>query len=208
MQDFRIAGFILCNLFIMKKNLLLLLAGLVLSTGLLQAQGKSHLHISLGGAPAEFTSFQENQSGGIIDLYTMYEPQYVMNTEVPVFTLDYAVDMGRWFRLGLEMNYAELRGSVSYMLGNRPRMDFEKYILTALPELRLRIPSPRHFRLYCKAAAGVMVTMGKHQDPPVRFAYDLVPIGAEWGGQKIYGLGELCWGNVIRGGRIGLGFRF
>lgn len=59
MQDFRIAGFILCNLFIMKKNLLLLLAGLVLSTGLLQAQGKSHLHISLGGAPAEFTSFQE-----------------------------------------------------------------------------------------------------------------------------------------------------
>ena len=95
MQDFRIAGFILRNLFIMKKNLLLLLAGLVLSTGLLQAQGKSHLHISLGGAPAEFTSFQENQSGGIIDLYTMYEPQYVMNTEVPVFTLDYAVDMGR-----------------------------------------------------------------------------------------------------------------
>ncbi len=208
MQDFCIAGFILRNLLIMKKNLLLLLAGLVLSTGLLQAQGNRHLHISLGGAPADFSNFQDNSSGDVIDLYNLYEPQYVINAEVPVLTLEYAVDVNRWIRLGLEMDYAELRGSVSYMLGNRPRMDFEKYTISAMPELRVRIPSPRHFRLYCKAAAGARINLGKHQDPPVLFAYNLVPIGAEWGGQKIYGLGELCLGNVIMGGRIGLGFRF
>lgn len=208
MQDFRMAGFIMRNLFIMKKNLLLLLAGLVLSTGLLQAQGKSHLHVSIGGSPAEFTEFQGNQSDYTIDLYSMYEPRYSVNTEIPVLTLDYAVDLNRWLRLGVEMNYAEVRGSVSYMLGNRPRVDFDKYKIAALPELRLRIPSPRHFRLYSKAAAGAMVTLGKHQDPPVRFAYNLVPIGVEWGGQKVYGLAEFCWGNVIRGGRVGLGFCF
>ena len=43
---------------------------------------------------------------------------------------------------------------------------------------------------------------------PVEFAWDVVPIGAEWGGRRFYGNAEFCCGSVIQGGRIGIGFRF
>ena len=65
------------------------------------------------------------------------------------------------------------------------------------------------FRLYAKVAVGMMLNIGHYytQDPVV-FAWDVVPIGCEWGGQRVYGTAELAYGSVIKGGRIGIGFRF
>ena len=73
-----------------------------------------------------------------------------------------------------------------------------------LPEVKLRIPSPAHFRLYGKAAIGVSFA----PQFATRFAYDLVPIGFEWAGQRVYGTAELVYGSIVKGGRIGIGFRF
>ena len=42
----------------------------------------------------------------------------------------------------------------------------------------------------------------------VRFAWDITPIGFEWGGNTVFGMAELCVGNVLMGGRVGVGFRF
>lgn len=192
----------------MYRKLILLLAGLLVSAGLLSAQGRHHLHAYIGGAPADYTYIENNQMTATIDLFALYEPQYRVMVEAPVVTVDYAFEVFKWLRLGAELNYSAIQGYTSYLLGNKPTVEFDKTMLTALPSLRLMIPSPRHLRIYGKACAGVMVTMGKHQDAPVRFAYDLVPIGIEWGGQTVYGTAECCWGNVIRGARIGIGVRF
>ena len=82
-------------------------------------------------------------------------------------------------------------------------------MLAFLPQVKFFIPSPRHFRLYAKAAAGINLNIGDTiVGEPLSFAWDIVPIGFEWGGQFIFGIAEVSLGNVITGVRIGVGFRF
>ena len=114
-----------------------------------------------------------------------------------------------WLLLGGQATFSSIQGTQWYRLGNRPDLQFNGTVFSLLPQVKFHIPSPRHFRLYAYLAGGLQFrSMGPLELSPVRFAWDVAPIGAEWGGQRIYGTAELCFGNVICGGRIGIGYRF
>lgn len=205
----------------MKKSFIL--AAFVLAalcSPALKAQGKHEIDAFLGGFKAEFNKMEDGRNYNDLlfdsdeirysgDLFDLYEPHYSVKSS-PVFTLTYHYSLNDWIRVGAQANYSTLKGKYWYKLGNRPSVTFDEASFSVLPSVKVRIPSFKHFRLYGKVAAGVQMNFGSRipDASPVEFAWDIVPIGAEWGGQRIFGTAEFCYGSVIRGGRIGLGFRF
>jgi hypothetical protein len=182
----------------------------------LQAQGRHEVNAFIGGYKSEYiNSYGGNEFFGNMDiyhcedLYDLYEPHYSLETG-PVLTISYHYIFNKWLRLGAQTNLGGLSGKCWYELGNRPAESFNEVMLSVLPEAKFCIPGARHFRLYGKVAAGIQMNMGtlSSRTAPVSFAWDVVPLGAEWGGQRVYGNAEICFGSVIRGGRIGIGFRF
>lgn len=172
------------------------------------AQGKHEINFYLGGSDATFMTLEDNSAKYHSDLYAMYEPSYNYNCG-PSLTLDYNYNVLGWLLLGGQVNYSTIEGTRWYRLGDRPDVQFNYQIFSVLPQAKIHIPSSRHFRLYAKVAAGLQLRVGEMLDvSPLRLAWDVAPIGAEWGGNRFYGTAELCVGNVICGGRIGVGFRF
>ena len=203
------------------RKILLFLTCLAGFAGSLQAQGRHELNVFLGGFKSEYLK-GEKQSDlwGILlfnnldkvdyngDLYDLYEPHYNIKSG-PVLTVNYHYILKDWLRVGAQANVGAVKGKIWYRLGNKPDRDYNQTMLSILPEVKLCIPGLRHFRLYGKVAAGVQFNLGTRiSKSPVEFAWDVVPLGAEWGGARIYGNAEVCLGSVIQGGRIGMGFRF
>lgn len=190
------------HLIITMKKLLIALSVLVFTCGAAAAQDHPHeINLFVGGFSSQYLKYDASMDYSS-DLYALYEPQTRVTTG-PAFTLDYNYALLKWLSLGAQIHYNRLRVRTvtridsSYDFYNREMFSF-------LPEVKLRIPSSAHFRLYGKVAAGV--SFAPQLSP--RFAYDLVPIGCEWAGQRVYGTAELVYGSVIKGGRIGIGFRF
>ncbi len=203
----------------MKKTILgVFLLFAALSAG---AQGQHEINVFVGGYKSEF--FQEDESrsyyGDLLfdatdnihrgDLADLYEPHYNIKSS-PVLTVNYHYILNRWLRLGAQMNWAGLSGEYRYLLSSRAPEKFSQQMVSVLPQAKFCIPGARHFRLYGKLAAGLQFNMGTlySRSRPVEFAWDVVPIGAEWGGRRFYGNAEFCYGSIIQGGRIGIGFRF
>lgn len=201
------------------KNIFTLTLALSLCCSAL-AQGKHETAVFIGGYKAEFTqadlgdnyagfSFASSDRKNAGDLFDLYEPHYSY-VSGPVLTVSYNYILNKWVRFGAQANFGSVSGQSWYEIGDSTASYYHEQMLSVLPQVKVCIPSPKHFRLYGKAAAGLQYTFGSLRPggKPLNFAWDIVPIGAEWGGQRIYGCAELCWGSIIRGGRIGLGFRF
>lgn len=202
----------------MKK--LIVIPILLLSAFLAQAQGRHEVNVFMGGFKSEYLKGDNVRNYGDMffdsekniytdDLADLYEPHYSIKSG-PVVTMNYHYIVNSWFRVGAQVNWGVLSGTFRYELSNRPAESFSQHMLSVLPQVKLCIPGARHFRLYGKLAAGAQFNLGKLMTGtrPVDFAWDIVPIGAEWGGGRIYGNAEICYGSVIKGGRIGMGFRF
>ena len=205
------------------KRKLILLVGLLLVCGLqLRAQGRHEINAFLGGYKAEFVQVDNDNAthynmlfddlsdqSHVGDLYDLYEPHYALESG-PVVTVSYNYILNKWLRVGAQTNWGTLSGKFWYKLGNKPAEVCDERMISLLPQVKAMIPSGAHFRLYVKAAAGVQFTFGDLLSTvkPVNFAWEVVPLAAEWGGQRFYGNAELCLGSVIRGGRIGFGVRF
>lgn len=174
-----------------------------------KAQGRTDINVYMGFMNAAYTSLDQDRSvTRHNDLYSIYEPYYTVNSG-PSFTLDANRRILPWLAAGLQANYSYMSGEKKYNIGNAPKREFSQTMLAFLPQVKFFIPSPRHFRLYAKAAAGINLNLGETiVGEPLSFAWDIVPIGFEWGGQFIYGVAEASLGNVITGVRVGLGFRF
>lgn len=205
----------------MKRGLLLL--SLVLLTAGVHAQGRQEadgflheVNVFAGGYFADFARLLADEGlvfektwvfDEVEDLQDLYKPHYSLKSG-PALTLTYHFFLNDFLRLGGQVSYGSTSGKRWYKLGNKPAEAISLSAFSVLPEAKLCIPSPRHFRLYGKAAAGLQYRMGNLAEKPVGLAWELVPIGAEWGGLRVYGNAEFCWGSVIRGGRIGIGFSF
>lgn len=193
------------------KKLLIFIAAAILTAGSFSAgaQGRTDVNLYMGFMNATYTSLdQAGDRQSHRDLYSIYEPYYTV-TCGPSLTLDVNRRLLPWLGAGLQANYSYMSGEKNYKIGNAPGSRFSQTMLAFLPQVKFFIPSPRHFRLYAKAAAGINLNIGDTiVGEPVAFAWDIVPIGFEWGGQFIYGTAEICAGNVINGARIGIGFRF
>lgn len=191
------------------KKFCLLLAFSLLSLGAL-AQGRHEINLTLGGFKSEYLEMDATRNDISGDLYDLYEPHFRVDSG-PVVTADYKFALNSIVKVGAQLNYGGVTGYRWYNLGRRESEPYAISMISLLPQVKLCIPGPRHFRLYGKVAAGVQYSFNTKGDVvtnPVRFAWDIVPIGAEWGGQRVYGTAEFCYGNVVKGGRIGMGFRF
>ena len=200
----------------MVKKLLMIPLFLFLSTLLLSAQGKHEIDVFVGGFQSDFIALQtDGYEGGTLlgrtaasgDLYDLYEPHYSA-VSGPVLTLNYHYILHPVFRVGAQLSYGGMIGKKWYRLGSRQQEKYNLHSVAVLPEVKVCIPGMRYFRIYGKAGLGIKLNFGSYEIAPVQFAWEVVPVGAEWGGQRVFGHAELCYGSVIRGGRIGLGFRF
>lgn len=173
------------------------------------AQGKHEINLYMSGACSEYLELNTPRNY-TMDLYGLYETQVQYIQSGPGLTLEYNYALLNWLVLGGQFNYHRvLWDQYSRVGGNRANYTNTKNKVALLPQAKFRIPGMKRFRLYAKVAVGMMLNIGHYytQDPVV-FAWDVVPIGCEWGGQRVYGTAELAYGSVIKGGRIGIGFRF
>jgi len=208
------------GMFMIKRvSVLALLLTVLLPAAMLRAQGRHEINVYSGGYEAEFSKSGNTSGIGLFDsltleesregdLYDLYEPHYAFRSG-PVLSINYHYILNNVVRVGAQMGYGTLEGKYWYRLGNLPERSVKQNMLSILPQAKFCIPGMRHFRLYGKVALGLRFNFGPERiSAPVTFAWDVVPIGAEWGGQRIYGTAELCYGSIVRGGRIGIGFRF
>ena len=197
----------------MKKITLLLC--LVFCVSPVWAQKRHELNAFIGGFFSDYVEYggstslfsAQNASSVTGDLWDLYEAHYSLHTG-PVATIDYHYIVLPFLRVGAQCSFGSMAGNTWHKIGNKPAEDFRYSAVSLLPEIKACIPGMRKFRVYGKAAAGVQYRFGTHVSAPVGFAWEVVPVGFEWGGHTVYGNMEFCWGSVIRGGRIGLGFCF
>lgn len=192
------------------KRLFTMAAVAVLLSGSLSAgaTGRNDINVYLGFMNSTFTVMNNNNGASRTDLYSLYEPSYSV-TCGPTLALDYNRRLMNWFGVGVQTNYSQLSGTIRYRMGNKQARQFRQHMIAVLPQVKFFIPSPEHFRMYTKLAAGVNFNAGDSVfSAPLTIAWDVVPFGCEWGGQFVYGTAEICVGNVITGVKIGLGFRF
>jgi len=181
--------------------LILLLAGLYA----LQAQGRHEINLYIGGFNGEYADMETSEEQ-YLGLSYLYEPQYRV-TSGPSLTLDYHFALNKFVKVGAQFDYAKLSGHTYTHISGQQK-DFEQNLFYILPQAKIRVPSPKGFRPYGKIAAGVQINSVYSEGHPVKFAWEVVPIGFEWGGQVVYGVAECCLGSVILGGRLGIGCRF
>ena len=187
------------------KRILSILALSVLCAWGMQAQQRFEINVYIGGYNAEYLQLKETPNEGVT-LSSLYEPHYRVTTG-PTFTLDSNFALNKIVRVGFQLDACAMQGS-SYTKISGKSESFKKTLFYFLPQAKICIPSPRHFRLYGKVAAGIQVNSIYDEGHPVKFAWEVVPIGFQWGGQRVYGTLEACYGSVVRGARIGLGFSF
>ena len=173
------------------------------------AQGKHEINLYMSGACSEYLGLNTPRDY-TMDLYGLYETQVQYIQSGPGLTLEYNYALLNWLVLGGQFNYHRvLWDQYSRVGGNRANYTNTKNKVALLPQAKFRIPGMKRFRLYAKVAAGMNLNIGETiVGEPFSFAWDIVPIGFEWGGQVVFGIAEVSLGNVITGVRIGLGFRF
>ena len=174
-------------------------------------QGRNEFNLSIGGVSGDYSLLSADYDSST-DLYGLYEPHYLLSSGGAVMSLDYHFKLNQVVWLGAEADWSTVQGRSYYNIGGQQGQKFSTNVFTVMPQVKLRIPGAAHFRLYGKAAAGVRFVVTDldafKKSSPVRFAWDITPIGFEWGGNTVFGMAELCVGNVLMGGRVGVGFRF
>ena len=192
----------------MMKRLSLLLLLLAAAGGALRAQGPHELHLSISG-PAGGGIYDD--SGSLFnwgsDLYSIYEPGERVDSG-PVYSLGYTYALRSWLRVGAEASIGMLwvdKGQARAW-GDQVEATWQR-LYTVMPLVHLVALNAPHFKIYGKIAAGGQLSIGDYEGLKIRPAVEVVPLGLQWGGERIFGLAEFGIGNVYVG-RIGIGLRW
>lgn len=187
----------------------LILIPLLLLLGLLPARAQQRPHeinLSLGFMPAIYnqadTRYEDHG-----DLYSLYEPR-LRAEGAPMVGVDYNYALLPWLKVGVALNWTRLSGTIYKPNLHRETGTFRQDAFYLLPQVKAFYVNLDHFKMYAKAGAGLNINIGSEYTPLAAFAYDLAPVGLQWAGQRVYGMAELTYGNVVQGVRLGLGFRF
>ena len=192
----------------MKRILLSL--GLLLAAGALHAQAPHELHFGFSGPAAGYVhagDFGPLYHWGS-DLYSLYEGCEQVDAG-PVFSIGYTYTLRDWLKPGAEVSWG-----CSWINRTQPRATQDKTVqhlmqnyLTVMPLVSLFAVDRPHFKLYGKLAAGGQLSIGDFEGTRIRPAWQVVPIGLQWGGKKLFGFAEGGYGNVYLV-RMGLGIRW
>ena len=192
----------------MMKRLSLLLLLLAAAGGALRAQGPHELHLSISG-PAGGGIYDD--SGSLFnwgsDLYSIYEPGERVDSG-PVYSLGYTYALRSWLRVGAEASIGMLwvdKGQARAW-GDQVEATWQR-LYTVMPLVHLVALNAPHFKIYGKIAAGGQLSIGDYEGLKIRPAVEVVPLGLQWGGERIFGLAEFGIGNVYVG-RLGIGLRW
>ena len=193
----------------MMRKLLLLLLMLAMAGLTLRAQGPHEVHLSISG-PAGGGTYDD--AGPLFhwgsDLYSMYEPGERVDSG-PVYTLGYTYSLRGWLRVGAEASVGMLwvdKGQARAWGGGNIEATWQR-LYTVMPLIHLVALNAPHFKIYGKIAAGGQLSLGDYEGTKIRPAIEVVPLGLQWGGEKIFGLAEFGIGNVYVG-RLGIGIRW
>ena len=192
----------------MKKAILICLT--LLLAGAAWGQGPHEVHLSISG-PAGGMGY-DDEYGDLFnwgtDLYSMYEPGERIDTG-PVYSLGYTYALRSWLRLGAEGSLGIIWADKSQARawGDGVVEVTSQRLYTVMPVVHFVALDKRHIKIYGKVAAGGQLSIGSFEPMKIRPAFQFVPIGLQWGGEKVFALAELGFGNVYTG-RIGVGIRW
>ena len=182
---------------------------MVFLAGSLYAQGPHEVHLSISG-PAGGGTYDD--AGALFnwgtDLYSMYEPGERVDSG-PVYSLGYTYSPRSWLRVGAEASVGMLwvdKGQARAW-GDGEVVATWQRLYTVMPVVHLVALNAPHFKIYGKMAVGGQLSLGDYEGTKVRPAIEVVPLGLQWGGEKIFGLAEFGIGNVYVG-RLGIGLRW
>lgn len=191
----------------MKRILLACL--MLLFAGAAWAQGPHEVHLSFSG-PAGGNTYDTYSTsyGWGADLYSLYEPGIRVQGG-PVYSLGYTYSLRSWLRVGAEASlgvlWVDQRQARAW--GNNEYDSTWERLYTVMPLVHLVALDRPHFKIYGKIAAGVRLSDGKYIGTKFFPALAVMPLGLQWGGERVFGLAELGFGNIYHA-RIGVGFRW
>ena len=191
----------------MKRILLVCL--MTLLAGAAWAQGPHEVRLSISG-PAGGGIYDD--SGSLFnwgsDLYSMYEPGERVDSG-PVYSLGYTYALRSWLRVGVEASVGMLwvdKGQPRAWGDGVVEATWQR-LYTVMPLVHFVALNAPHFKIYGKIAAGGQLSVGDYEGTKFRPAIEVVPLGFQWGGERIFGLAEFGIGNVYVG-RLGIGLRW
>jgi hypothetical protein len=182
----------------------------LLLAGAAWAQEKHEVHLSVSG-PAGGMGY-DAEYGSLYnwgtDLYSMYEPGERVDTG-PVFSLGYTYAVRSWLRVGAEGSLGIIWADKSQprAWGDGVVSSSSQRLYTVMPLVHFVALDKRHIKIYGKVAVGAQLSMGDYEPTILRPAFQFVPFGLQWGGEKVFALAELGFGNVYSG-RVGIGLRW
>jgi hypothetical protein len=183
---------------------------MALLSGAVWAQGPHEVHLSVSGPAVGYVyagAYGSPYNWGS-DLYSMYEPGERVDAG-PVLSVGYTYALRHWLRPGVEASMSLLWADRSRPLAwgkDEVTQACQRYY-TVMPLVHFVMLDSAHFKFYGKLAAGGQLSVGDFEKTTLRPAWQIVPAGIQWGGEKIFGLAEMGYGNVYLF-RIGMGIRW
>ena len=192
----------------MKRILLSCLV--VLFSGAMWAQSPHEVHLSVSGPAVGYVycgDFGSPYNWGT-DLSSMYEPGERVDAG-PGYSIGYTYALRRWLRPGIEASMSILWADRTQprAWGNDNVERFSQQYFAVMPLVHFVMLDSAHFKYYGKLAAGGQLSMGDFEKTTLRPAWQIVPVGLQWGGEKVFGLAEMGYGNVYLV-RFGVGIRW
>ena len=183
---------------------------MLLLAGAAWAQGLHEVHLSVSGPAGG-----EVYNGKFVslynwgpDLYSMYEAGERVDAG-PVYSVGYTYSLRSWFRVGAETSLGIIwadKGQPRAWSNGEVTHSWQR-LYTVMPLVHFVALDKPHFKIYGKFALGGQMSVGSYESTELRFACACVPLGLQWGGERIFGLAEIGFGNVYIG-RLGLGIRW
>lgn len=165
----------------MKK--IILLAIVLLSTGMMVAQQRHELSFGYGYP----TAVKINNSIGdaFIGAFAGFDAD---NTFTGSFNLEYMNNFHSRMAAGVILGYEH---------SNMKEIDYKENFITIMPAFKMNWVKKDIFRFYSKVAAGITLDVASHpqvSDTDVEFAYQVSPLGFEVG-RAFSGFAEIGYGH-------------
>ncbi len=194
----------------MEKKLLLCIILMAFFGGVLRAQGPHEIHISIAGPASGYLHGFDSDvfyDGGT-DLYSMYEKRRMSNS-FAAFSIGYSYALRGWLRPGIEacLGCIWVDEAPPRAFGNDDIQSFRQEYYTLLPFVNLMALDKPHIKIYGKVGVGGQLSAGDWEGTAFYPAWQIIPLGLQWGGERVFALFEMGYGNVYLA-RIGVGIRW
>jgi hypothetical protein len=158
----------------------------------------------------EFPLLDNQNVGGMGDLYDVYRTRYTDVSFLPVLSLNYRYALAERISIGVNLSATRAWGKGYNVVSGTDAAKKEITAFYLMPQFRYDYLVSRNWHLFGHVDLGAGYWSGKEdveKISKVLFAGELVPIGATFG-RRFFGGAELVVGTVTYGFRGSIGYRF